>query len=310
MIDAQGLVNLGKAAKVASRELGKLPSQQKNVALLAMAKSLRDNQAAILVANQADIENTREAGRRPESFIERMTLTESRIDDMAAELDGLRFRVDADDPLLSFAREYLTYVRWTVYPQAKDIYFITPLPARTDRTFTPEEFFLQDPHPVSTRWELATARARRLSARLPAGLRVAVVNDFSFFRKRVTELHRQERLFADGTLRTYASADELLDAVLTRGERYDVIFTDIIIASGGGGYYLASELRQSGYNGVIIALSSYAPEEELGRKMFDRGLDGMISLEGGAEYKRGWPADLMQKLLNHYYYRDLHGWIR
>src|SRR5699024_12162159 len=54
------------------------------VALLAMAKSLRDNQAAILVANKAEIENTREAGRRPESFIERMTLTESRIDDMAA----------------------------------------------------------------------------------------------------------------------------------------------------------------------------------------------------------------------------------
>ena len=84
MIDAQGLVNLGKAAKLASRELGKLPSQQKNAALLAMAKSLRDNQAAILAANQADIENTREAGRRPESFIERMTLTEIRIDDMAA----------------------------------------------------------------------------------------------------------------------------------------------------------------------------------------------------------------------------------
>lgn len=84
MIDAQGLVNLGKAAKLASRELGKLPSQQKNAALLAMANSLRDNQAAILAANQADIENTREAGRRPESFIERMTLTEIRIDDMAA----------------------------------------------------------------------------------------------------------------------------------------------------------------------------------------------------------------------------------
>ncbi|WP_290491748.1 MULTISPECIES: glutamate-5-semialdehyde dehydrogenase [unclassified Aerococcus] len=84
MIDAQGLLALGKAAKLASRELGKLPSQQKNAALLAMAKSLRAKQAAILAANQADIENTREAGRRPESFIERMTLTESRIDDMAA----------------------------------------------------------------------------------------------------------------------------------------------------------------------------------------------------------------------------------
>ncbi|MGY0836956.1 glutamate-5-semialdehyde dehydrogenase [Aerococcus urinaeequi] len=84
MIDAQGLIALGKAAKVASRQLGKLSSQQKNTALIAMAKHLRANQTDILAANQADIEHTREVGRRPESFIERMTLTESRINDMAA----------------------------------------------------------------------------------------------------------------------------------------------------------------------------------------------------------------------------------
>lgn len=84
MIDEQGLYALGKAGKTASRAVAKLDAKQKNAALLAMAKNLRDQQALVLAANQADIEATREAGRRPESFIERMTLTESRIDDMAA----------------------------------------------------------------------------------------------------------------------------------------------------------------------------------------------------------------------------------
>lgn len=234
----------------------------------------------------------------------------TQIDDMARELDLICRRVDADDPFLSFAEEYLTYARWAVYPHAKDIYFVTPLPPREDRVFVQEEFFLHSPVETSHRWELASSRAKRVSAQLPANLRVAVVNDFRFFRQQVDELHRKGWLFGDGTLKTYAEADELLEDMLKKGKEYDVIFTDIIISGGSGGYYLASELRQRGYNGVIIALSSYALGEELGRKMFDRGLDGMIHQEGGAEYKRGWPADLMQKLLNHYYYRDLHGWIR
>nr|QGT50837.1 hypothetical protein Elusimicrob2101_1000 [uncultured Elusimicrobia bacterium] len=233
-----------------------------------------------------------------------------KIDDMAAELSAIRLRVDADDPFLSFADEYLTYTRWVVYPHAKDIYFITPLPPRADRPFILQEFFLQNPVEVSTRWQLATVRAKRVSAMLPPGLRVAVVNDFRFFRQRVDELHRQGRLFPDGTLQTYEGADDLLEDVLKNGKKYDVIFTDIIISGGGGGYYLAAELRRNGYNGVIIALSSYPESEELGRKMFERGMDGMIRLEGGAAYKRGWPADIMQKLLNYYHYRAAGGWSR
>lgn len=234
----------------------------------------------------------------------------AQIDDMARELDLICRRVDADDPFLSFADEYLTYARWAVYPHAKDIYFVTPLPPREDRIFVQDEFFLHSPVETSHRWELASSRAKRVSAQLPAGLRVAVVNDFYFFRQRVNELHRKGWLFADGTLETYAGADDLLENMLKKGKQFDVIFTDIIISGGGGGYYLASELRQRGYNGVIISLSSYPESETLGQEMFERGIDGMIPLKGGDEYKRGWPADVMQKLLNHYQYRDLHGWTR
>lgn len=83
MIDVQGLYTLGKAAKIASRSLSKSSTTQKNTALHEMANSLREQTPAILEANQADIQATRDQGRRPESFIERMTLTEARVEDMA-----------------------------------------------------------------------------------------------------------------------------------------------------------------------------------------------------------------------------------
>lgn len=84
MIDEQGLIALGQAGKKAATALRKISTQQKNTALQQMADNLRKQKANVLSANQADIDATREAGRRPESFIERMTLTDSRIEDMAA----------------------------------------------------------------------------------------------------------------------------------------------------------------------------------------------------------------------------------
>ncbi len=240
---------------------------------------------------------------------EELSRWRAKIDETAQSLSKIRHRVDGDDPFLTFADEYLTYARWSLYPHAQDIYFVKPVAPRLDRTFSADEFFLRLPDDESRFWESSSARSKRISAQLPSGLRVAVVNDLPFTREQVKNLHRQELLFPDGVVHVFSSADEVLRQMSERSQTYDVIFTDIIISGGGGGYYLASELRQNGYNGVIIALSSYEESEELGLKMFERGLDGMIRLAGGAEYKRGWSADLMQKLLNYYRYRDLNGWI-
>lgn len=232
------------------------------------------------------------------------------INGLSLRLNDLRLRVNSDDPAFAFALEYVDYVRWMLYPHARDLFFAPPLAPRTDRVFQLEEFFLRDPFPLESRWEREITRARRLADKLPAGLRVAVVNDWSGFRLRVAELHRKGLFFPSGQTKVFASAEELLAAVKKTGKQFDVIFTDMVVFSGGGGYFLASELRHQGYGGTIIALSSYEESEELGRRMLDYGIDGMVRLSGGDEYARGWSARMMQSVLNYFYYRDLHGWDR
>lgn len=86
MITTDELYQLGERAQVAARQLRQLTSKEKNAALHFMADALRQNQSAILNANAQDIQQTRASGR-PESFIERMVLTEDRIEAMAQGLE-------------------------------------------------------------------------------------------------------------------------------------------------------------------------------------------------------------------------------
>lgn len=95
MIDEQGLIALGRQGKQAARIMRKLSRADKDVALLAMAAALRENTTHILTENQADIDQTQTASR-PESFIERMTLTEDRVEAMA---NGLEQVAGLSDPI-------------------------------------------------------------------------------------------------------------------------------------------------------------------------------------------------------------------
>ena len=82
------LLAVGQKAKVAARVLALAPASQKNEALRAAASSLRAHIAEILNTNAADRKAAREAGR-PESFIDRLTLTEARVEAMARGLDEI-----------------------------------------------------------------------------------------------------------------------------------------------------------------------------------------------------------------------------
>jgi glutamate-5-semialdehyde dehydrogenase len=82
------LLVIGREAKAAARALALAPTEQKNAALRAAAASLRARAADILETNVADREAAREAGR-PESFIDRLTLTEARVESMARGLDDI-----------------------------------------------------------------------------------------------------------------------------------------------------------------------------------------------------------------------------
>jgi glutamate-5-semialdehyde dehydrogenase len=74
-----------RAARAAAPALALCPTRTKNEALLAMARSLQEKGAALIEANRADLERTRSQGAS-RAFIDRLTLTEPRVEQMAMAL--------------------------------------------------------------------------------------------------------------------------------------------------------------------------------------------------------------------------------
>lgn len=89
------LTEMGKRAKDAAAILGTLPTPRKNKALLASAEALLAAKKEILAANAADVAAAEEAGIKG-AFIDRLTLTEKRLTEMA---DGLRQVAALPDPV-------------------------------------------------------------------------------------------------------------------------------------------------------------------------------------------------------------------
>ena len=91
----ENVVKKCKSANHAAKELANLGAKVKNKALLAMADALLEEEDAILAANEKDMESGRE-NDLPESLLDRLLLTEERIEKMAA---GLREVAQFDDPI-------------------------------------------------------------------------------------------------------------------------------------------------------------------------------------------------------------------
>lgn len=91
------LTVIGKEAKAASRILGRLGASEKNRGLRAVADALvnKGNIKRIIAANQADIDNA-VGNNMKEALIDRLRLTEDRINDMA---HGLMQIAELPDPV-------------------------------------------------------------------------------------------------------------------------------------------------------------------------------------------------------------------
>jgi glutamate-5-semialdehyde dehydrogenase len=87
--------DLGKRAKAASRVLGAAATPVKNAALLTAADLLLERAAEIQAANALDVEAARAAGME-EGPLDRLTLTDKRLEGMA---DGLRAVAALADPV-------------------------------------------------------------------------------------------------------------------------------------------------------------------------------------------------------------------
>jgi glutamate-5-semialdehyde dehydrogenase len=95
-MDVRTLVETkARAAREAARTLALCSTRVKNDALLQMARGLEEKTAAILEANRGDLERTRATGAT-RAFLDRLTLTDARIEGMAA---GLREIAALPDPV-------------------------------------------------------------------------------------------------------------------------------------------------------------------------------------------------------------------
>src|SRR3982750_1234090 len=89
--DLQALMtDLGTRARAAARVLALAPPEQKNRALEAMARAIRNKAAAILAANAEDVTEARASGNATSSFIGRLTLTPARGEGMAEGIGIVR----------------------------------------------------------------------------------------------------------------------------------------------------------------------------------------------------------------------------
>ncbi|GHE76731.1 glutamate-5-semialdehyde dehydrogenase [Thalassotalea profundi] len=89
------ITEISKQAAQAARTLINLTEDRKNQILLAMASALRNNSANILEANKNDMAQAKE-NNLPSAMLDRLLLTQDRIDDMA---EGIEVIASLPDPV-------------------------------------------------------------------------------------------------------------------------------------------------------------------------------------------------------------------
>ena len=89
------VLETARRAREAAVVLRRLTRMEKDRALRAMAAGLREQSAAVLVANALDVRRANEAGT-PAGIVDRLTLTEARLADIADALDSV---ADLPDPV-------------------------------------------------------------------------------------------------------------------------------------------------------------------------------------------------------------------
>ncbi|MCU1678233.1 MAG: gamma-glutamyl phosphate reductase [Frankiales bacterium] len=99
---ASAVLDSARRARAAAADLAPMPRRTKDAALLAMADALEERSAEIIAANGEDVDAGRAEGLS-ESLLDRLSLSDARIRDMA---DGLRQVATLPDPVGELIRGY------------------------------------------------------------------------------------------------------------------------------------------------------------------------------------------------------------
>jgi glutamate-5-semialdehyde dehydrogenase len=87
--------SIGKAARAASRAMARATTEQKNQALLHIARLVREQSAHIIETNAVDVERAKKGGHDA-AFIDRLTMTAKTVESMALGLEQI---VTLEDPI-------------------------------------------------------------------------------------------------------------------------------------------------------------------------------------------------------------------
>jgi glutamate-5-semialdehyde dehydrogenase len=87
--------SIGRAARAASRAMTRASTEQKNQALLHIARLVREQSARILETNAVDVERAKKGGHDA-AFIDRLTMTAKTVESMALGLEQI---VSLEDPI-------------------------------------------------------------------------------------------------------------------------------------------------------------------------------------------------------------------
>jgi len=87
--------SIGKAARAASRAMARATTEQKNQALLYIARLVREQSAHIIETNAVDVERAKKGGHDA-AFIDRLTMTAKTVESMALGLEQI---VSLEDPI-------------------------------------------------------------------------------------------------------------------------------------------------------------------------------------------------------------------
>ncbi len=177
------------------------------------------------------------------------------------------YQATEKDPALSAALDYTTYFACLIDPSlthtlpAKD-----SVPAMSSIPVT-DNFFLY-PQEDSPLPEPVTDLENKL---------IVIVNDSDSLLDFFEKYYQYGVLFPAAKLYTEASVAEFLLWFQSSDLKPDIVFTDIQLGDSTG-YHLAGELRRMGFEGGIIALTSYTETEKMARTLTHGGFDGMVSI--------------------------------
>ena len=95
-LNTEAYINgLGKNARMAAKALANATTAQKNQALMTAARQLRTAKITLLAENAEDVKDAQTSGK-PAAFIDRLLLTDERVEAMATALETI---ADLPDPV-------------------------------------------------------------------------------------------------------------------------------------------------------------------------------------------------------------------